>query len=524
MTPCNAWQKEGILESAAASRVANHLGRVVAGALLALHIGSGGPLNATVAFETASPPSQGRPTGWSPATHGNQARADYARLFALDSVHELRISIDADTFRAMREDLMSVLPFGARPTGRAGAPAERSGAACGGAFGKGGGLTSRDPCYFPVTVRHDGHAWTHVGMRYKGNFSLMMGSLSPGGKLSFRLNFDRFEDAHPEIANQRFYGFKELTFSSNFDDFSRMREALANEIFRDRGVAAPRVAFYRIVVNTGTRDESWGLYTLVEDPADPAMLTSQFGGASGNLYKPDGPGADWTTFDRAGFEKKTNKAAADFSDIQAAIEALHADLPPAEWRANLERHFDVDVFLRWLAVNQVVDNWDAYGRFAHNYYLYADPGRNGRLVWIPWDNNYSFGLIPFVANPAGTAQRGAAPALQRPVGGGVPMVGSNDDVLFKNVGKGWPVISRLLADPVYMSRYREHLRFALGGLYERDRLATRIREWQTLLASSVKSDKPVSMFGRTEDFQTAIATLLTAVDRRRSLIVAALGR
>src|SRR5688572_7116536 len=392
---------------------------IVAGALLALHpasfTGNGGPLNGTAAVETASPPSQVRPGGWSAATHGNQARPDYTRLFALDRVHELRISIDAATFRAMREDLTSVLPFFAMPSGRAGAPPAGTGAACDGPFGKGGGLTSRDPCYFPVTVTHDGHAWTQAGMRYKGNFSLMMGTLSslmmgtPDGKLSFRLNFDRFEDAHPEIANQRFYGFKELTFSSNFDDASRMREALANEIFRDRGVAAPRVAFYRIVVNTGTRDESWGLYTLVEDPADPAMLASQFGGASGNLYKPDGPGANWTTFDRAGFEKKTNKARADFSDIQAAIEALHADLPAAAWRANLERHFDVDLFLRWLAVNQVVDNWDAYGRFAHNYYLYADPGRNGRLVWIPWDHNYSFGLIPLVANLAGPAPGGAAP-------------------------------------------------------------------------------------------------------------------
>jgi hypothetical protein len=253
-----------------------------------------------------------------------------------------------------------------------------------------------------------------------------------------------------------------------------MREALANELFRDRGVAAPRAAFYRIVVNTGGRDEVWGLYTLVEDPADSAMLTSQFGGAAGNLYKPDGIGADWTTFDRAGFEKKTNKGKADFSDIQAAIDALHADLPPAEWRANLERHFDVDLFLRWLAVNQVVDNWDSYGRFAHNYYVYADPGRNGRLVWIPWDNNYSFGLIPLAANPAGMAQiipraAGAAPAPQVPVPqgpmpAGVPMIGSNDDVLFeKGVGQGWPLISRLLADPVYMPRYRAHLRFALGG-------------------------------------------------------------
>jgi len=105
------------------------------------------------------------------------------------------------------------------------------------------------------------------------------------------------------------------------------------------------------------------------------------------------------------------------------------------------------------------------------------------------------------------------------------MVGSNDDVLFeKNGGQGWPLISRLLADPVYRPQYRAHLKSALGGLYERDKLAARIRQWQTLLAPSVKSDKPASMFGGRDDFPTAIATLLTAVDRRRSLIEAALGR
>lgn len=497
---------------------------IVAGALFALSVSHAGPLNGTAAHESVSPPSQTRPAGWSAATHGNQARPDYAALFALDVVHELKIAIEAATFRAMREDLTSVMPFGGMAAGRAGAPPERTSPACGGRGGKGGGLTTRDPCYFPVTVSHNGRVWTRVGMRYKGNFSLMMGSFAPDSKLSFRLNFDRFEDAHPEIANQRFYGFKELTFSSNFDDASRMREALANELFRDRGVAAPRVAFYRIVVDTGSGNESWGLYTLVEDPADPAMLASQFGGASGNLYKPDGPGADWTAFDRAGFEKKTNRGAADFRDVQAAIEALHADLPPAAWRATLERHFDVDYFLRWLAVNQVVDNWDAYGRFAHNYYLYADPGRNGRLAWIPWDHNYAFGSLPFVVNRAAMAQRGAVPAPQGPAVGKVPMVGSNDDVFFEKVGKEWPLISKLLADPVYRSRYRAHLELALGGLYERDRLAARVREWQRLLAPSVKADKPPSMFGGSEDFDTAVASLLTAVDRRRAVIVAALTR
>ncbi|MGH9242021.1 MAG: hypothetical protein ACRD3G_28580, partial [Vicinamibacterales bacterium] len=137
---------------------------VVAAPLLALHIVNGSPLNGTAVVETAPPRPQVRPGGWSPATHGNQAKPDYARLFALNRVHELRISIDAATFRAMREDLKAVLPIGGFAAGLAGAPAAPAGQADGRPSGKGGGLTARDPSYFPVTVTHDGHAWTQVGM------------------------------------------------------------------------------------------------------------------------------------------------------------------------------------------------------------------------------------------------------------------------------------------------------------------------------------------------------------------------
>src|SRR6185436_9311068 len=95
---------------------------IVAGALLALYLV--GPLNGTAALQQKTPPAPVRPGGWSPATHGNQARPDYARLFALDRVHELKISIDAATFRAMREDLKAVLPIGGFPAGFPGAPPE----------------------------------------------------------------------------------------------------------------------------------------------------------------------------------------------------------------------------------------------------------------------------------------------------------------------------------------------------------------------------------------------------------------
>jgi spore coat protein CotH len=252
------------------------------------------------------------------------------------------------------------------------------------------------------------------------------------------------------------------------------------------------------------------------------MQRTQFGGASGNLYKPDGPGADWSHFDAPSFEKKTNKSKPDYTDIQAAIAALHADAAPAVWRTNLEKVFDVDGFLRWLAVNQVVDNWDSYGRLAHNYYLYADPGHGGRLSWIPWDNNYTFGLSPFgFGNLAGISIRGRQ-------GGGVPLFSSNQDVLYEDLGPGWPLISKLLDDETYRARYRHHLREALGGLYAREAVTARVRAWQALIGPIVGNDKPVRSFvpapASHADTIDGPGGLLEQIERRRVLIEAALAR
>jgi hypothetical protein len=46
---------------------------------------------------------------------------------------------------------------------------------------------------------------------------------------------------------------------------------------------------------------------------------------------------------------------------------------PTQWEKDLEPEFDVDGFLKYLAVNTTIQNWDTYGRMTHNYYLYNDP-------------------------------------------------------------------------------------------------------------------------------------------------------
>ncbi|HEY6509100.1 MAG TPA: CotH kinase family protein [Vicinamibacterales bacterium] len=358
-------------------------------------------------------------------------------------------------------------------------------------------LTTRDPIYVPVTVTYADKTWTKVAMRYKGNSSLVTASGTGNGKVPFRLDVNRFAKADPTIAGQRLYGFEELTFSSNFADDSQLREVLGNEIFRDRGVPAPRAAFYRVFVDVGSGPEYWGLYTMVEDPSDGAMLDSQLAGRSSNLYKPDGPGADWTKFDREGFGKKTNESEADYKDVEAALAALHAPQDnPAQWRARLESTFDVDMFLRWLAVNTAIQNWDTYGAMAHNYYLYGDPKKNGRLQWIPWDNNMSFGVGPGGPAapggpglpPPGARGRGAAPpggpGADNPPPFMAAMMGSQD-VLHRKVGSRWPLIEKVMADPVYAARYRKLLAESLGGAYELNTFAKRARQLYALVAPYV---------------------------------------
>jgi hypothetical protein len=528
-----------------------------------------------------------RPAGWDEATHGENVRPDYQRLFGMNSVHEIRIVIAKDRFAAMQDDLRALVPsipglrgVGAGPIGGPAAPAalgapgavggveqiaafaEGAAAACSkktandacsvngmdgkctqlgagpalcfpaafgdllaGLRGRGAGagpalggplrMISRDPIYVPVTVHHAGRVWGHVGMRYKGNSSLMSAGLGGNRKIPFRLDFDRYDEEFPEIANQRFHGFGKLTFSSNFSDDSQIRELFVTEVFRDRGVPAPRAAFYRVFVDTGAGPDYWGLYTMIEDPADGGMLETQFGGRGGNLYKPDGPGANWTQFVKEGFPKKTNQKKEDFGDVEAAIAALHALPGPgnAAWRTALEARFDADLFLRWLAVNTAIQNWDTYGALAHNYYLYGDPAQKGRLRWIPWDNN-----LALAAGFGGLR------------GGGGFLPGGRDELLHTQAGPQWPLISRLMADDVYAARYREHLARALDGAFSLEAAVARMRQLHSLIASSVIGDggeRPGHTTIRSrEAFERSIdgpGGLREVIERRHDAIRKALG-
>ncbi len=158
-----------------------------------------------------------RPDGWENESHAKGADADYDRVYPDDQVQRIDIIFTAQNYQSMQDNMVAL--YG-NPSSGGGGP--------GG--GGPGGFSSEEPSFYPVTVKYDGKLWWNVGMRYKGNSSLRSAWGRGQKKIPFRLDFDEFEDTYPEIENQRFYGFKKITFSSGFKDNSLMREKLGGEI------------------------------------------------------------------------------------------------------------------------------------------------------------------------------------------------------------------------------------------------------------------------------------------------------
>ncbi len=385
-----------------------------------------------------------RPAFWTADTHCKGADPDYDRLFDDTVVQRIDITVSADDYAATMANLEELFGGGGGGPGGPGGP----------------GFSDEDPIWVPVTVEHDGNTWTEVGMRYKGNSSLASAYRSGVAKLAFRLTFDKFEDDHPELEDQRFYGFKKMTFSNGFNDPSLIRDKLAADLFRAHGVAAARTAFARVYLDAGDGPTYLGLYAMIEDPSNK-LIDTQFADGSGNLYKPDG--THLATFDPAQFEKKTNEDEADFADVEAFVAALNADrTDAAAWRAGLEATFDVAGFLAYLALNQAMMNWDTYGWMTHNFYLYGDPSDGGRLVWIPWDMNESL-IDRGDMGPWATA----------------------DSVLLDEITTQWPLIRYVLDDPTYAAAYRDELAAALAGAFDRDAVLARAQAYHDLIAPYV---------------------------------------
>lgn len=379
-------------------------------------------------------------TDWTTASHSNDVDPDYSIVFPQDKVNTIKITMTSANWSAIQTNMKSLFGygFGERTQG-------------------GGGFPSQETDYVAVSLNFNDKEWYKVGFRLKGNSSLSSTWGSGIYKLPFRLNLDKFEDDYPQLKNQRFYGFKEFSLSPGYKDNSLIREKVTADIFRMAGIPAAQTAFYKVYIDFGSGSKYCGVYTLTE-VVDDTMIQTQFSEESANIYKPE---SNLQSFVSTLFEKKNNETANDFTDVQQFVAVLNSSdrtSNSAQWRINLEQTFNTNHFIKWLAINTTIVNWDSYGTMAHNYYLYNHT--SNKLTWIPWDHNEA------LANRSGPG--GSAIALS-----------------LSGVSNSWPLIRFIADDATYYAKYKSDVRSFTDDVFTSAKMDALFTKYHTLISPYV---------------------------------------
>lgn len=221
--------------------------------------------------------------------------------------------------------------------------------------------------------RHEG-----VGVRLKGNSTYQW----LDGKPAWKVKFDESD------VGARFHGLERLTLDSNYWDGSQMAETLAYRVWREADAPAPRTGYARVTFN----GEPYGLYTIVE-AMDDDFVRRWWPDSGGGLYEM-GRTCDFDA-DCSCYEIQETGPNFDPDGLGHACAAA-ASGDATEIRA----HWDWERFVRFQAVERVVNHPDTYSYNLNNYFVYHDP-LTDRVTLTPWgaDSTFSYAYPPNEPKP-----------------------------------------------------------------------------------------------------------------------------
>lgn len=235
--------------------------------------------------------------------------------------------------------------------------------------------------YYPADVVWGGETIRNAGIRSRGS-----GSRSQW-KLGLKIKFNKF------VSGQQLLGENEIVLDNLYTDDSMMRERIAMKLYERLGLPAPREAFARVYVN----DEYYGLYAITES-VDKRFLKRIGLDSDGYLFDYAWQEAWWFTELGDDYEPYAVRFQADTHDTESA-ETLYGPIRdflaavnhPRDIAADIGRFLDANLFLRGLAVEAVLAEWDGIvgGFGANNFYLYH-PSDSTVFQFLPWDKDNTF--------------------------------------------------------------------------------------------------------------------------------------
>ncbi|NNC96046.1 MAG: T9SS type A sorting domain-containing protein [Chitinophagales bacterium] len=218
-----------------------------------------------------------------------------------------------------------------------------------------------------------------VGFRLRGNTSRV------SAKKSWKISMNTF------LPGRKFMGLEKLNINGEHNDPTVMRSKLCWDLCREMQIPAPRSNHVALYINGHYR----GIHINVEH-IDEEFVRSRFGNRSGNLYKCYW-GSDLTYIDDnpasymdKSYELKTNTDENDFSDLAEFIKVLNKSSLSTR-ACELREVFNVDDYLRSMAMDILTGNWDGPLINKNNFYLYHNSSTD-QFEYIPYDLDNTFGI------------------------------------------------------------------------------------------------------------------------------------
>lgn len=239
-------------------------------------------------------------------------------------------------------------------------------------------------CEFKFTTDTLQEVLSNVGFRLRGNTS------RNSWKKSFKLSFNTFE------SGRDFYGLEKLNLNGEHNDPSIIRSKIGWDLLNSFGIPGSRANHVEVYIN----GNYYGLYIQVEH-IDEVFVDSRFENMNGNLYKClypadlDYRGSSQENYkhlqgDTRVYDLKTNVAEDDYSDITNFITQLN-QLSDDVFACEIQEVFNVYDYLRVIATDVFLGNWDGPLYNKNNFYLYYNTSSN-RMEYIPYDLDNTLGI------------------------------------------------------------------------------------------------------------------------------------
>jgi spore coat protein CotH len=419
-----------------------------------------------------------------------------------------------------------------------------------------------DKEWIEATVTIDGKTFENVGVRLKGNSSIMglrnagmggrtgrTGAESTGGDqatgdestayvkaaaapadgqqgFAGPMGGDASTDS-PEtlpwlvdldrnVENQNYEGVIEFAVRSNTSE-TALNEAVALDLLQAAGLASQEAVYASFSVNGSEPC----LRLIIENP-DDLWMAANFS-ITGALYKAESTGDYSYRGDEADsyaevFDQEAGKTNADLTPLIEFLEFIN-NADDATFNAELPDRLDIDAFATYLAMEELLNNFDDIDGPGNNSYLYYDT-KTGKFTVVAWDHNLAFGAMGAMGGlggaggfGGGTAGAGGFPGVdgqtfdgtlpkgmeppdgKTPSGGMQFPGGTQDDTGAQRPGgaQGQPgagggfggksniLVQRFKANPEWVQLYEDQLAELKVALYESGTAAEILAGWVDLL-------------------------------------------